>query len=89
MGKKKQEKKIKISISIHKSIHDEIKRRLESSGMKLSPLIENLLVGWAWTNDETARKIKELEKMGKDITPKDVDRDSEKFKLFRKKLEGL
>lgn len=63
MGKYKgKEEKVKIySVSLHESVVGEVKNRLKSFGGKLSPLIENLLIGWAGSfyTDEEFKKIQQ------------------------------
>lgn len=77
MVKTTKEKKTKITISIYKSIHEEIMVRLKKRSMKLSPLIEQLLVSWAYRMDKQIERnrdiIKKYEEQLKNIDPKEED----------------
>ena len=59
---KKKEKKIPVGIVMYESVHKEIMKRVKKSGMKLSPLITNLLMVWAWKLDKSEKKQKEYDK---------------------------
>lgn len=83
MNQKKpgEEKKIKISISIYESILDGVKEEM-SPGQKLSPLIENLLVSWAYRVREGKKRLAVLEKKRPDITKDLSEEELKKFMDF-------
>ncbi len=57
-----KEKQIPVGIVLHESILKEIRKRLKKTGMKLSPLIENLLMVWAIKLDRADKRNKEYYK---------------------------
>ena len=67
--KSKEELKKKISIAIYESVLDGVKERM-FPGQKLSPLIENLLIGWCYE----AEKMKKVKGLKLQLTKEERDK---------------
>ncbi len=84
-----KEKKKKISISIYESIIKETRKHLD--GQKLSPLIQNLLVGWCLQREKRRKPDKELledmDRISKEAQ-KEFEREFADFEEFKKSRRG-